>query len=422
MSLTEIEDQIIRGEDQESITQLIGADTVAEIRAVSFSPPATGERENVILLPGIMGSLLSSISGVTSLLWINPLMFLHGNGSYLRLNETGEDDENPEVECIPIGLEKLTYLKISLQFKRETNLFEFPYDWRRPIEHSADRLRQHIDRWCGDNPNRKFSLVAHSMGGLVSRTYLARHPAHAEKHINRLIMHGTPNFGAANAIDNLINGNSMMATVDQLNAKNDMKSLVYCLPSVYQLLPAPPEFFPSGREYPVGFDLYDARSWQMQNIQQNYLDGARNLYQTLATSDPQIPINVIAGAHIETMVSARLAFQADVPHLEMTSVDRGENSGDGTVPLWSADLPGASIYYVQAVHRALPGNKKVIRASIDLIQNGICDLPETLPPPKLISFEPQETLPPVVKADVLQSKIEAGTAGEAELQSLYFAF
>jgi pimeloyl-ACP methyl ester carboxylesterase len=319
-------------------------------------------------------------------------------------------------------LEKLTYLKISLQLNREANLFEFPYDWRRPIEHSADRLREHIDRWCGTNPNQKFSLVAHSMGGLVSRAYLARHPAHAEKHITRLIMHGTPNFGAANAIDNLVNGNAMMATVDQINAKNDMKTLVYCLPSVYQLLPAPAEFFPSGKEYPIAFDLYDARSWQMQNIQQKYLDSARNLYQVLANADPQLPVYVIAGAHIETMVSARLAFEKDIPHLEMTSVDRGENSGDGTVALWSAELPGATTFYVQAVHRALPGNRKIIRATIDLIQNGSCDLPETLPPPKLISFEAQENLPPVVQAEVLQSKIAAGTANEADLQSLYFAF
>jgi hypothetical protein len=77
---------------------------------------------------------------------------------------------------------------------------------------------------------------------------------------------------------------------------------------------------------------------------------------------------------------------------------------------------------VQAVHRALPGNRKIIRATIDLIQNGSCDLPETLPPPKLISFEAQENLPPVVQAEVLQSKIAAGTANEADLQSLYFAF
>lgn len=422
MSLTEIEDQIISGEDLDSVTQLIGADTVAEIRAVSFSPTPLKERENVILLPGIMGSLLSSISGVTSSLWINPLLFLKGNGSYLRLNETGDEDENPQIECVPVGLEKLTYLKISLRFKNQTNLFEFPYDWRRPIEHSADRLRQHIDRWCQDNPNQTFTLVAHSMGGLVSRTYLARHPAHAKKHIKRLIMHGTPNYGATNAIDNLVNGNSMMATVDQLNSRNNMKSLVPNLPSLYQLLPTPPEFFPKGREYPISFNLYDARNWQMESIRQNFLDKAYNLHQVLTSSDPQIPINVIAGVHIETMVSARFAFEGDVPHLEMRSEDRGENSGDGTVPLWSADLPGAKTFYVQEVHRALPGNRKIIQASIDLIQNGACDLPETLPPPKLISFEPQENLPSEIQAEVLQNKIEAGTANEADLQNLYFAF
>jgi len=424
MSLTDIEDQIIRGEDQETVAQLIGADTIAEIRGISFAAPPSAERENVILLPGIMGSLLSSIRGVTSLLWINPLLFLQGNGRYLRLNVDGDDDETPEVDCVPIGLEKMTYLKISLQFNRQTHLHEFPYDWRRPIEYNADILKTSIERWSNGHPERQFTLVAHSMGGLVSRTYMARHPQHAALHVKRLIMHGTPNFGATNAIENLVNGNSMMATVDKLNSNNEMRKLVYCLPSVYQLLPAPPEYFPPGIEYPVDFDLYDARSWRMQDIQQKYLDGARSLHQTLAQSDPQIPMHVIAGGNIATMIAARLAFNQDVPELQMTTIDKGTNSGDGTVPLWSAELPGAKVHYIQEVHRALSGNNRVIRASLDLIHSGTCSLPETLPPPKLISFdaEAEAPLPPTIQAEVLQHKIETGTAGETDLKSLYFAF
>lgn len=425
MSLNDIEDQIIRGEDQETVAQLIGADTIAEIRGISFGAPPSSELENVVLLPGIMGSLLSSIRGVTSQLWINPLLFLQGNGRYLRLNADGDDDEYPEVDCVPIGLEKMTYLKIGLQFNRQTRLYEFPYDWRRRIEYNADILKTSIDRWSNGHPECQFTLVAHSMGGLVSRTFIARHPQHAARHVKRLIMHGTPNFGAANAIENLVNGNSMMATVDKLNSNNEMRKLVYCLPSVYQLLPTPPEYFPQGIEYPVDFDLYDARSWRMQNIQQKYLDGARSLYKILAQSDPQIPMDVIAGGNIATMIAARLAFNQDVPELQMTTIDKGTNSGDGTVPLWSAMLPGAKVHYIQEVHRALSGNNRVIRATLDLIYSGSCSLPENLPPPKLISFDAETAappLPPSIQAEVLQNKIETGTAGETDLKSLYFAF
>jgi hypothetical protein len=234
-------------------------------------------------------------------------------------------------------------------------------------------------------------------------------------------MHGTPSFGAANAVDNLLNGNSMMATVDKLNAANQMRQLAYCLPSVYQLLPAPREYFPAGRTYPVGFDLYDAAAWGLPAIQQPYLDRARKFYQLLAGSDPQVPIAVIAGCHVETMVSTGLDRSSGAPLLQPVVVEQGEDSGDGTVPLWSARLPGANMYYVQEVHRQLPGNSAVIQATLDLIRTGACDLPQALPQRHLVILGIQTPIPFDVQAEDLRAKIEAGTAGQADLEKLYFA-
>jgi hypothetical protein len=61
LSLEEIEDEILRGEDLDEINQLVGAETVAEVRGISFGPRPVGDLEEVVLLPGIMGSMLSSI-------------------------------------------------------------------------------------------------------------------------------------------------------------------------------------------------------------------------------------------------------------------------------------------------------------------------------------------------------------------------
>ena len=223
---------------------------MAEMQAVSFSPPNTGEREPVVLLPGIMGSLLTSIRGVTTLVWINPLMFVEGNARYLRLDAAGENDANPEMDIQPVGLEKMTYLKLELTLNREAQLFDFPYDWRRNIEYNADQLDECLERW-GGKTGRKFTLLAHSMGGLVSRTYLARHPQNAEKRVKKLVMMGTPNFGATNAVETLFTGNSLMAKVDKLSKANGMIDVVRGMPGVYNLLPAPPECFPSGKSIPA---------------------------------------------------------------------------------------------------------------------------------------------------------------------------
>ena len=419
LSTSQIEDEIVRGDDQEAVAQLIGADKVAEIRATSFAPPMAGPREEVVLLPGIMGSLLASIRGVTTLVWINPLLFLQGNARYLRLGADGASDECAEVECMPIGLEKLTYIKISILLNRQVALHEFPYDWRRPAEYNADILHTSLERWSEGDPSRKFTLVAHSMGGLVSRTYMARHPKSAEQRVKRLIMHGTPNFGATGAVDNLFNGNSMMATVDQLNHANEMRQLAYCLPSVYQLLPAPKEFFPTDRPYPVSFDHYNAAAWGLPAVQQKYLDGAHALYQALHASDPQVPVAVIAGCNVKTLVGAGVSTAAGVTQLQPTLESEGENSGDGTVPLWSAKLPGAQVYFIQEVHRDLPNNSHVIQATLDLIHSGTCSLPQAVPPRKLFSFAEEVPVSPEVKAEDLRTKIEAGTAADQDLKSLY---
>jgi hypothetical protein len=108
-------------------------------------------------------------------------------------------------------------------------------------------------------------------------------------------------------------------------------------------------------------------------------------------------------------------------------VEKGANSGDGTVPLWSAELPGAQVYYIQEVHRNLPSNNLVIEATLDLIQQGTCALPTELPPYKFfpfgtgvpISFDGPDG---AASVEDLRVKIETGSTSQQDLEKLYFAF
>lgn len=412
-SFAEIEEQILHDENNAAIRALLGEDTLTEIHVqqanISFRPG----RANVVLLPGIMGSILSSIRGVTSLLWINPLLFLQGNAHFLRLDDNGEKDENPRVEVVPTGLEKLTYLKISLALNRQALLHEFPYDWRRPIEYNADVLAERLQRWVAGN-NEKFTLVAHSMGGLVARAFFARHPRFAENTVQRLIQLGSPNYGSPNAIDTLLHGNNMISTADRLNRNNAMRDLVFNLPSVYQLLPAPNDFLPVDLDAPINFDLYHAEEWELPAIQQKYLDAARNFHRLLAESPTSVPVDVIAGCHIDTIFQFT---KAEGSTWQPKSSLLGDQSGDGTVPLWSARLRGARVFYIQEKHRDLPGNRKVIDAVIDILNKGECSLPQTLPEARPFSFE--ATPLPELQAETLREKIESGTVDQHDLQSFF---
>lgn len=426
MTLDQIEDEIRAGRDQESAVQLLGPEMVAEMRAVSFAPPEGGVPEPVVLLPGVMGSDLSSVRGITSLIWVNPLVFVKGTGRYLALDDEGQNDRCPEVSITPIGLSKMVYLRMELALNRAAELFEFPYDWRRPVVYNADRLHESIERW-GEATGRKVSIVAHSMGGLVSRAYMARHPKAAEKRVRQLIMLGTPNYGATNAVSTLFGGNDLIDKVDGLNASNQMKPLVRGLPGLYDLLPAPPEFFPSGRPYPADWNLYDAPSWRIDGIRQNFLDGAYALQRALAESDPQVRQIMFAGCNRETVIRVRSNFSDESnPRLVDQRIREGEDAGDGTVPLWSALLPRAETFYVYDKHGDMPAGREIIQAVLGLLRGGVPDLPTALPEPRRtiagIAFdaavEPALEYTPTAE---LREKINAGAATRNDLKQLFFA-
>lgn len=421
MSLEEIESRLQAGTDDEVAEQFFGADEVSEMQELSREPQPRGLREAVVLLPGVMGSLLTSIRGVTTLLWINPLLFLKGHSSYLELDDAGTHDLVPAIETAPLALEKMTYTKIGIALRRKVDLFEFPYDWRRPIAWNAARLHECLERWAGDDPDRQFTLVGHSMGGLVSRAYLACYPQESQRRVKHVIMHGTPHFGAAGAVANLIHGNSMMSLAAKLNSKNVTRRLLLNMPSVYELVPAPPDLFPSHRPYPANWDLYQAGEWHLEGLRQDYLNSGAAFHKLLAESDPQVQLTQIAGCNLSTIVEMKRS-NGSGGKLVFNTIARetGSDAGDGTVPLWSAVLPGATMYYVEEVHRDLPKNKHIIRATLDLIHGRKPDLLTSIPTHREVVA--REVAPPEVDADALRERIEAGTATEKDLQQLFFVF
>ncbi len=126
----------------------------------------------------------------------------------------------------------------------ERHVYVFPYDWRLDNVESARRLSELIDQLRVDygRPDLKVNIVAHSMGGIISR-YLLRYgtedvldrddplPTMAgESKINRVILLGTPSFGSTNALRDVIYGS-------KIGLDSVAPETMVTLPSVYQLLP-----------------------------------------------------------------------------------------------------------------------------------------------------------------------------------------
>ena len=160
--------------------------------------------------------------------------------------------------------------------------FQFAYDWRLSLDENARRLdnfikeqsvfvQQQIEQNYGiKNYDVKFDLVAHSMGGLLSRYFLRYGSAPVEavdptapvpwtgtQHVDRLIMVGTPNAGSVEAVINFVDGMIVAPIFPKFSP-----TLVGSIPAVYQLLPRNRHKRVVDADQPeVTIDLYDPEVW-----------------------------------------------------------------------------------------------------------------------------------------------------------------
>jgi hypothetical protein len=116
---------------------------------------------------------------------------------------------------------------------RAANFYRFPYDWRRDNRANAKILKHYLDRrlhcWrnASGNPEAKVILLAHSMGGLVSRYYLE--VLEGWRDAKALFTCGTPYRGAVNAVSFVSNGYKGRLL--------DFSETVRSMTSAYQLMP-----------------------------------------------------------------------------------------------------------------------------------------------------------------------------------------
>jgi hypothetical protein len=215
-------------------------------------------RDVIVFLPGIMGSVLerrgktvwdTRIASMFMALLrrARDLAELALTGDSQTLHELGDDvvatRTIPDVHLIP-GLWKIDgYAKIldtlqeRLPLRAGENFFSFPYDWRRDNRCTARKLEQkamrclHAWRRSSGFHDAKLVLIAHSMGGLVSRYFLE--VLGGWQHTRTLITIGTPHRGAVGSLTSLANG--FRFNLGPL--KVELSDFCRSCTSIYQLLP-----------------------------------------------------------------------------------------------------------------------------------------------------------------------------------------
>ncbi|RPI47273.1 MAG: hypothetical protein EHM59_04965, partial [Betaproteobacteria bacterium] len=356
-------------------------------RAARLSARGVEDGPVVFVLPGIMGSQLA-VNG--KLVWVDMRELSRGGLSRLAIDATGISATAPDGE---------TYQPLIDALGQYGTTIPFAYDWRLSIQSTAERLAAAVSREL-DRVGRKrpVQFVAHSMGGLVVRAMIGRHPevwkrvtGHEDA---RFIMLGTPNQGS-HAITAMLVGEDFLVNalslVDLDNSRNAILRTVKRYPGALELMP----------HWVDNCDFFNAPVWRNEIMSRarmhpdmapaaDDLRNAEQLRELLQESviDPR-RMHYIAGCAPATL--EQLEFDA-IDALSFTATARG----DGRV-LWRTGIPSElRPLYVDAVHGDIPKHPEAIRACLDILRHGATQALSADPPRARAAAMPFKADKPVI--------------------------
>jgi PGAP1-like protein len=346
----QIEHCLASGAQRDELRAYFGA---AEYRALTALARRAAQARRadpplrVLIVPGIMGSQLGLPRPPPlphDILWLDPLDVQRGRLGLLRMPAG--------VSIVPMGVVLFSYLRLKLYLRAGGFAAEYhDYDWRLPVVASGRMLAEKLRAANG----ARVAIVAHSMGGLVSRAALA---LPGTGHVERVVLIGTPNAGSFAAVQALRGTYAVVRKLARLATRASAESLTT---EVFSTFPSLYDLLPSGRAA-GSTDLFDACQWPASGPQPlpGLLQAARAAQAQLAAADARFA--VIAGVGEETVTAVRRGRGEFV-----YTLTRG---GDGTVPLTSAQLPGARAVCVRVAHSDLTRDRRVAAAVVDLLRSG----------------------------------------------------
>lgn len=234
----------------------------------------------------------------------------------------------------------------------------FAYDWRLDYEIIADQLRKRIEE--STHGGKTVDIVAHSQGGLVVRTYLAKY--WSDPRVEKVIFLGTPQLGAPKSFAILSGWQSLdpdyVAVAFGLNFETG-SFVSNTFPASYELLPRFDFVTVDGK-------VITNASTFSQLSSRNLLDRANAVWTMLNNSKSTgVRLFAINGSGQNTLegLSENTHNNCILPINDPT--------GDGTVPSKSSrGLGQFDQLYVNVEHAALPNSDIVRRSVLEILQRG----------------------------------------------------
>lgn len=340
------------------------------------------EKPAVFILPGILGS---NLKVGDRRIWISPWLI---NGLDRLAYQEGIADE-----VSPDGAVNLVYENLA-EFLADTHqVFEFGYDWRLPLEDEARRLADAVQtaldaRQSSRQPVR---LLAHSMGGLLARTFLLERPLIWKRMMDHpracLLMLGTPNAGSWAPMQVLSGDDSFgngLAFAGAPFRANESRKLMASFPGFIQLQASLCD--------PL-FNLADVKTWQTLADKDRVWLEERSIWHKLGIQKDYYAWGVPTPGALKRAVElrGRLDKQDLTPYRNKMLLVVGnakstpdgfaldpekgfnykdaQDGGDGRVTLHSALLPGVRTWTLDCAHGDLPRQESAFTDFLSLLES-----------------------------------------------------
>lgn len=422
----------------------------------------TGPKRPLIVIPGIVGSELSNDKGdviwgrVSSLRssYFSQLNLLPKEGQPVRLQPTDALRSVPLVfGTVNVGVYSdlinfLTGKKSILDsaVERQTlgnyeegkDLFVFAYDWRRSNFANAVLLNEFVSK--NIPAGRDFDIVAHSMGGLLTRAFLSdlrptdfctdsslsspldkdqtKQLCHAvygvledrgwrgiesagrfteAGRLHTFIEIATPQMGAVNVASTLVEGWGRLSRI-LLGGKRGIQDIIMTMVGMYELTPSYENCCALGRTrqtYNQSVAPLDETYWadlvlgfKVDPCPYTHCAIKRQLLR-IGLANRRLMDRVFSGGMPDSvranhiMVGRLVENTREVIYVDHASSGDGNGisyrtseRGDGTVYEGSAKAPGNIAYVLRGKHAFITGTDEVKRYVYNVLINPVDDIPE----------------------------------------------
>lgn len=428
-------------------------DIYFKLTATPYSPPVT--KTPVIFIPGIGGSELKVASETNwsapdghggnyenvfkkdEAVWMNLIAAanpLHPHDDYfdvLRMENDGLTS-TADIQTTDRILSE-AYANTIKHFTDNgyvlgEDLFVFPYDWRQDVTLSSELLDLKVDQIRESVGSQKVDLVAHSMGGLVARSYISNQENSIK--VRKLISLGSPYLGAVKFLKALREGICLSKSDVLTNPcigvnSKEVHDLLQNMIGGYELAPSEKYY-----EFYSGIENYPTPILDSRDLDNNKVTGQLNYEQTkqlLANLDHNtglfnpaeefhyldnqlvysngVEIFLIVGSGKDTLGQIIEKSETNFEGISTPYTEPLLINGDGTVPLYSASLQdeerglnflngNAKVYYTNQSHEGLVNHGPALNLTTNILTDnssiplGVSNNPKKLTGKLLGIFSP----------------------------------